>query len=46
MGFGYFVGLLTNRIIKMNIPVMEETLMTLGGAGAIVLIGLGVMVSG
>ncbi len=46
MGFGYFVGLLTNKIIKMNIPVMEETLMTLGGAGAIVLIGLGVMVSG
>ena len=46
MGFGYVVGLLTNKIIKMNIPVLEETLMTLGGAGAIVLIGLGVMISG
>ena len=46
MGFGYVVGLLTNKIIKMNIPVLEEALMTLGGAGAIVLIGLGVMISG
>jgi len=46
MGFGYFVGLLANKIIKMNIPVMEEVLMTLGGAGAIVLIGLSVAVSG
>ncbi|MFA7357245.1 MAG: tetrahydromethanopterin S-methyltransferase subunit C, partial [Methanothrix sp.] len=46
MGFGYFVGLLANKIIKMNIPVMEEVLMTLGGAGAIVLIGLSVVVSG
>jgi tetrahydromethanopterin S-methyltransferase subunit C len=46
MGFGYGVGLLTNKIIKMNIPVMEEVLMTLGGAGAIVLIGLSVVISG
>ncbi|MHC1631165.1 MAG: tetrahydromethanopterin S-methyltransferase subunit MtrC [Methanotrichaceae archaeon] len=46
MVFGYFIGFIANKIIKMNIPVMEETLMTLAGAGTITLIGLSVVVSG
>jgi tetrahydromethanopterin S-methyltransferase subunit C len=46
MAFGYFIGLMANKVIKMNIPVMEETLMSLGGAGAIVLIGLSVVIAG
>lgn len=46
MGFGYIVGILANKIIKMNIPVMEEVLMSLGGAGAIVLIAFSVVISG
>lgn len=46
MGFGYFVGMLANKIIKMNIPVMEEVLMSLGGAGAMVIIALSVVISG
>ena len=46
MAFGYLIGLIANKVIKMNIPVMEETLMALGGAGAITLIGLSVVISG
>ncbi|MBN1323277.1 MAG: tetrahydromethanopterin S-methyltransferase subunit C [Methanotrichaceae archaeon] len=46
MGFGYLIGLITNKAIKFNIPVMEEGTMDLGGAGAITLLGLSVAVSG
>lgn len=46
MAFGYFIGVVANKVIKMNIPVMEETLMMLGGAGAITLIGLSVVITG
>jgi len=46
MAFGYLIGLIANKVIKMNIPVMEETLMILGGAGAITLIGLSVVIAG
>ncbi len=46
MAFGYLIGLIANKVIKMNIPVMEQTLMTLGGAGAITLTGLSVVIAG
>jgi tetrahydromethanopterin S-methyltransferase subunit C len=44
--FGYFIGFVTNKVIKLNIPVLEECLMDLGGAGAMVLIGLSVLATG
>jgi tetrahydromethanopterin S-methyltransferase subunit C len=46
MAFGFFVGSIANKVIKLNIPVLEECLTDLAGAGALVLIGLSVMVSG
>ncbi|MDF0591196.1 tetrahydromethanopterin S-methyltransferase subunit MtrC [Candidatus Methanocrinis natronophilus] len=46
MGFGYLMGILANKVIKMNIPVMEEVLMSLGAAGAIVILSLSVVISG
>ncbi len=46
VAFGYFIGAMANKIIKMNIPVMEESLTMLAAAGAITLIGLSVLVAG
>jgi len=46
MAFGYMIGFVTNKVIKFNIPVMEEGTMDLGGAGALTLFGLTVAVSG
>lgn len=46
MVFGFVIGKLTNAIIKLNIPVLEEGVMDLGGAGALVLAGLSVAIVG
>ena len=43
---GFVVGTLANKIIKLNIPVMERCLMEIAGAGVLVLTGLSVMVAG
>ena len=43
---GFVVGSLTNRIIKLNIPVMERCLTEIAGAGVLVLTGFSVMVAG
>jgi len=43
---GFVVGTLANKIIKLNIPVMERCLMEIAGAGVLVLTGLSVMIAG
>ncbi|MEA1905600.1 MAG: tetrahydromethanopterin S-methyltransferase subunit C [Euryarchaeota archaeon] len=43
---GFVVGTLANKVIKLNIPVMERCLMEIAGAGVLVLTGLSVMVAG
>jgi tetrahydromethanopterin S-methyltransferase subunit C len=46
MIFGYLIGLLANRVIKFNIPVMEEATMDLSGAGTLAILGWAITVSG
>jgi tetrahydromethanopterin S-methyltransferase subunit C len=46
LAVGFVVGTLANKIIKLNIPVMERCLMEIAGAGVLVLTGFSVMVSG
>ncbi len=46
LAIGFIVGTLANKIIKLNIPVMERCLMEIAGAGVLVLTGLSVMVAG
>nr|QNO47300.1 tetrahydromethanopterin S-methyltransferase subunit C [Methanosarcinales archaeon ANME-2c ERB4] len=43
---GFVVGSLANKIIKLNIPVMERCLTEIAGAGVLVLTGLSVMIAG
>jgi tetrahydromethanopterin S-methyltransferase subunit C len=43
---GFVVGTLANKIIKLNIPVMERCLMEIAGAGVLVMTGLSVMIAG
>ena len=46
LAIGWIVGTLANKIIKLNIPVMERCLMEIAGAGVLVLTGLSVMIAG
>ena len=46
LAVGFVVGTLANKIIKLNIPVMERCLMEIAGAGVLMLTGFSVMVSG
>jgi len=46
VAIGWIVGTLANKIIKLNIPVMERCLMEIAGAGVLVLTGLSVMIAG
>ncbi len=46
LAIGFIVGTLANKIIKLNIPVMERCLTEIAGAGVLVLTGLSVMVAG
>ncbi|MEA1944544.1 MAG: tetrahydromethanopterin S-methyltransferase subunit C [Euryarchaeota archaeon] len=43
---GWIVGTLANKVIKLNIPVMERCLMEIAGAGVLVMTGLSVMIAG
>ncbi|KAF5416508.1 MAG: tetrahydromethanopterin S-methyltransferase subunit C [Candidatus Methanogaster sp.] len=43
---GFVVGSLANKIIKLNIPVMERCLTEIAGAGVLVLTGFSVMIAG
>jgi tetrahydromethanopterin S-methyltransferase subunit C len=44
--FGYVVGLIANRVMGFNIPIMEEGLTDLSGAGTMAIIGWSVAISG
>ncbi len=46
LAIGFIVGTLANKVIKLNIPVMERCLTEIAGAGVLMLVGLSVMVSG
>ncbi|RZN36543.1 MAG: tetrahydromethanopterin S-methyltransferase subunit C [Methanosarcinales archaeon] len=46
LAIGFIVGTLANKVIKLNIPVMERCLTEIAGAGVLVLTGLSVMVAG
>ncbi|OPY50333.1 MAG: Tetrahydromethanopterin S-methyltransferase subunit C [Methanosaeta sp. PtaU1.Bin060] len=44
--FGYVVGLIANRVMGFNIPIMEEGLSDLSGAGTMAIIGWSFAISG
>lgn len=44
--FGYIIGSIANKVMKFNIPVMEEGLTDLSGAGALAIIGWSYAISG
>jgi tetrahydromethanopterin S-methyltransferase subunit C len=44
--FGYVVGLIANRVMGFNIPVMEEGLTDLSGAGTLAILGWSFAISG
>jgi tetrahydromethanopterin S-methyltransferase subunit C len=44
--FGYVIGLIANRVMKFNIPVMEEGLFDLSGAGTMAILGWTFAISG
>lgn len=44
--FGYIVGTIANKVLKFNIPIMEEGLTDLSGTGAVAIIGWSVAISG
>lgn len=44
--FGYVVGLIANRVMGFNIPIMEEGLFDLSGAGTLAIIGWSFAISG
>jgi tetrahydromethanopterin S-methyltransferase subunit C len=46
MIFGYVVGLIANRVMGFNIPVMEEGLTDLSGAGTLAILGWSFAISG
>jgi tetrahydromethanopterin S-methyltransferase subunit C len=46
MIFGYIIGLLANKVIKFNIPVMEEATTDLSGAGTLAILGWSITISG
>jgi tetrahydromethanopterin S-methyltransferase subunit C len=44
--FGYIIGTIANRVIKFNIPIMEEGMTDLAGAGTMAILGWCVAISG
>lgn len=44
--FGYIIGTICNKVIKFNIPIMEEGLTDISGAATLALLGWGVTISG
>jgi len=44
--FGYVVGLIANKVMGFNIPVMEEGLTDLSGAGTLAIVAWSVAISG
>lgn len=44
--FGYIIGVIANKVIKFNIPIMEEGLTDLSGAGTMAILGWCFAISG
>lgn len=43
---GLIIGVMANKILKMNIPIMEKSMVEIAGAGTLVMIGLSVVIVG
>ena len=43
---GLIIGVMANKILKMNIPIMEKSMVEIAGAGCLVMIGLSVVIVG
>jgi tetrahydromethanopterin S-methyltransferase subunit C len=43
---GLVIGLLSNKILKMNIPIMEKSMIEIAGAGCLVMMGLSTSIAG
>lgn len=43
---GLIIGIMANKILKMNIPIMEKSMVEIAGAGCLVMIGLSVVIVG
>ena len=43
---GLVIGLLSNKILKMNIPIMEKSMIEIAGAGCLVMMGLSASIAG
>lgn len=43
---GLIIGILANKVLKMNIPIMEKSMVEIAGAGALVMIGLSAAIAG
>jgi tetrahydromethanopterin S-methyltransferase subunit C len=44
--FGYIIGLICNRVMKFNIPIMEEGMVDISGAGTLAILGWSVTMAG
>jgi len=44
--FGYIVGILCNKVMHFNIPIMEEGMLDISGAGVLAILGWSVNISG
>ncbi len=43
---GLVIGLMSNKILNMNIPIMEKSMIEIAGAGSLVLMGLSASIAG
>ncbi len=43
---GLVIGVMSNKILKMNIPIMERSMIEIAGAGSLVLMGLSASIAG
>lgn len=43
---GLVIGVMANKILKMNIPIMEQSMVEIAGAGCLVMIGLSACIAG
>ncbi len=43
---GLVIGVMSNKILKMNIPIMEKSMIEIAGAGSLVLMGLSASIAG
>ena len=43
---GLIIGVISNRILNMNIPIMEKSMIEIAGAGCLVMMGLSASIAG